>query len=149
MNTEHLPPDLETVRVLRLDLALQIARHVQSTGRSQVEAARALRIPQPTLSKIVRGRVTNLSLELMIRIAARAQLRLVLLTGKDPAEAGVFVSGTAAPGRAQRSRLADRARKELSTSNQRLSPEQRLNAQLQHSELLADLRRGAGSSQSI
>jgi predicted XRE-type DNA-binding protein len=149
MNAEPLSPDLETIRVLRLDLALQIARHVQSAGRSQTEAARALRIPQPTLSKIVRGRVTDLSLELMIRIAARAQLPLVLLTGKDPAEAGVFVSGRAAPSRAQRSRLADRAREELSMSSERLSPEQRLNAQLRHSELLADLRRGAGSSHSI
>jgi predicted XRE-type DNA-binding protein len=136
-------PDLATVRVLRLDLALQIARHVQRIGRSQIEAARALGIPQPTLSKIVHGRVNDLSLELLIRIATRAQLPLVLLTGKDPAEAGVFVSGSVAPRRAQRSRLADRARDELSASTQRLSPEQRLDAQLRHSELLADLRRGA------
>ena len=136
-------PEFATVRVLRLDLALQIARHVQRTGRSQIEAARALGIPQPTLSKISHGRVADLSLELLIRIAARAQLPLVILTGKDPAEAGVFVSGSVARGRAQRSRLADRARDELSASAQRLSPEQRLDAQLRHSELLADLRRGA------
>jgi predicted XRE-type DNA-binding protein len=136
------PPDVATVRVLRLDLALQIARHIQRIGRSQIEAARALGIPQPTLSKIIHGRVKDLSLELLIRIATRARLPLVLLTGKDPAEAGVFVSGSAAPGRAQRSQLADRAREELSASLQRLSPEQRLDAQLRHSELLADLRRG-------
>jgi hypothetical protein len=61
----------------------------------------------------------------------------------DPTEAGVFVSGSPAPGRAQRSRLADRAREELSASSQRLSPEQRLDAQLRHSELLADLRQNA------
>ena len=80
---------------------------------------------------------------LLIRIANRAQLPLVLLTGKDPAEAGVFVSGSAVPRRAQRSRLADRAREELGASNQRLSAEQRLDAQMRHSELLAALRRGA------
>ena len=67
----------------------------------------------------------------------------MLLTGKDPAEAGVFVSGSAVPRRAQRSRLADRAREELGASNQRLSAEQRLDAQMRHSELLAALRRGA------
>ncbi len=40
--------DLETVRALRLDLAFQIGRHVKSLGRSQVDVARSLRIPQPT-----------------------------------------------------------------------------------------------------
>jgi predicted XRE-type DNA-binding protein len=147
MNGEHLSADLKTVQALRLDLALQIARYVKGIGRSQVNVARSLGIPQPTVSKIVRGQVADLSLELMIRIATRAKLQLVLLTGKDPAEAGVFVSGTALAGRAQRSRLADHARGELGATLQRLSPEQRLNAQLRHSELLADLRRGAASPQ--
>ena len=136
-------PDLATVRALRRDLALQIARHADRMGGSQIEVAGALGIPQPTLSKIVHARVNDLSLELLIRIATRAQLPLVLLTGTDPAEAGVFVSGSVAPGRAQSSQLADRARDELSASAQRLSPEQRLDAQLRHSELLAELRRGA------
>jgi predicted XRE-type DNA-binding protein len=148
MSGRHPSPDLETVHALRLDLALQIARYVKNTGRSQVDVARSLGIPQPTLSKLVHGRVADLSLELMIRIATRANLQLVLLTGKDPAEAGVFISGTAFAGRAQRSRLADRAREELSASAQRLSPEQRLDAQLRHSELLADLGRRAVSSPS-
>ena len=137
------PADLETIRLLRGDLALQIARYTQSLGCSQAEAAHALGIPQPTLSKIIHGRVASLSLELMLRIATRAQLHLVLLTGKEPAEAGVFVSRMAAPGRAQRSLLAERARDDLSARAERLSPEQRLDAQLQHSELLAKLRRGA------
>src|ERR1700761_8029643 len=97
-----------------------IARHVEARGDSQASAALALRIPQPTLSKIVHGRVANLSLELMLRIATRAQLKLVLVTGKEAAEAGVFVCRTAAPLRAQRSLLADRARVELSVRAQRL-----------------------------
>jgi len=136
--------DAATIRALRLDVALQIARHVERSGYSQVEAARALAIPQPTLSKIAHGRVEDLSLELLIRIATRGRLQLVLHTGKDPTEAGVFVKG-AAPGRAQRSRLADRARDDLGAAQERLSPEQRLDAQLRHSELLAELQRGAKS----
>jgi predicted XRE-type DNA-binding protein len=135
-----------TIYALRLDMALQLARHVQRMGLSQVAAAQALSIPQPTLSKIIRGRIADLSLELLIRIATRAQLPLVLQTGKDPAEAGVFVSGSATPGRPSRSRLADRAREQINASTQRLSPEQRLDAQLRHCELLADLRRGAESA---
>jgi predicted XRE-type DNA-binding protein len=148
MNQPSHFSDLATIKVLRRDLALQIARHVEGRGDSQASAARALGIPQPTLSKIIHGRVANLSLELMLRIATRAQLKLVLLTGKEPAEAGVFVSSTATPRRAQRSLLADRAREELSVRAQRLSPEQRLDAQLRHSELLAELRCGAEASQS-
>jgi predicted XRE-type DNA-binding protein len=140
--------DFATIQVLRSDLALQIARYVEGRGDSQASAALALGIPQPTLSKIINGRVANLSLELMLRIATRSQLKLVLVTGKTPAEAGVFVSRTAAPLRAQRSLLADRASEELSVRTQRLSPEQRLDAQLRHSELLAELRGGAEVSQS-
>jgi predicted XRE-type DNA-binding protein len=143
MSTSIEAADIATLRALREDMALQIARHVERSGRTQTAVARSLAIPQPTLSKIIHGRVADLSLELLIRIATRAQLHLVLHTGKDPAEAGVFVRGTTPPVRAQRSRLADRARAELSSNTQRLSPEQRLDAQLRQSELLADLRRAA------
>jgi predicted XRE-type DNA-binding protein len=133
------PPELATVQALRQDLALQIARFVQRSGASQVAAAKTLGIPQPTLSKIANAQVLQLSLELLIRIAVRAQLPLLLQTGKDPSEAGVFVSGTATRERAQRSRLAYRARDDLAASAQRLTLEQRLDAQLKHSELLAAL----------
>jgi predicted XRE-type DNA-binding protein len=139
-----LDADLETIRTLRSDLALQLARHFSSLGSSQAGIARTLRVPQPTLSKIIHGQVDNLSLELMLRIATRARLQLVLLTGKDPMEAGVFVTAPAIQGRAQPSLLADRARDELSRRTRRLSPEQRLDAQLQHSQLLAELRGKSG-----
>ncbi len=140
------PPDIATIRALRQDVALQIARHIQRSGRSQIAAARELDIPQPTLSKIAHGRVTDLSLELLIRIAARARLPLVLHTGKDPAEAGASVNASGTGGRTQRSRLTEQARDALRESTHRLTPEQRLNAQLQHSELLAELHRGSGLS---
>ena len=44
------------------------------------------------------GRVSQLSLELLIRIAVRAGLPVVLQTGKDAEEAGVFVVGRAITG---------------------------------------------------
>jgi hypothetical protein len=87
------------------------------------------------------GRVLELSLELLIRIAVRAGLPVVLQTGKDPAEAGVFVSGGPPPGRISPSKLADEARDELTESARRLSPEQRLEAHLKHSELVTALHR--------
>jgi len=140
------PPDAATIQALRRDLALQIARFVERSGNSQVAAARSLGVPQPTLSKIVNAQVAELSLELLIRVAVRAQLPLVMQTGKDPSEAGVFVSGTALQQRAQRSRLVEQAHRELETSSQSLTPEQRLDAQLKHSELLAELHQAGKHS---
>ena len=48
-------------------------------GLNQVTAAKRFAVPQPTLSKIVNGRVADLSLELLIRIAVRAGLPLARL----------------------------------------------------------------------
>lgn len=132
--------DLSTVKSLRTDLALQIARHVARLGRTQVEMAKRLGIPQPTLSKIMRGQVASVSLELMLRIAVRAGLSVMLQTGKDPAEAGAYVSGPA-PGKSVRtkSRLGEQARRAVNESVRAMNPEKRLEAQLQHSRLVAEL----------
>lgn len=62
-------------------MAHQIARRAQQQGVSQLARARHLGIPQPTLSKIVNGRVSDLSLELLIRSAVRAGLPMTLQTG--------------------------------------------------------------------
>lgn len=133
------PPDIATIQALRSDLALQIARHVQAQQQSQVTAAKRLGIPQPTLSKIMNGRVNELSLELLIRIAVRAGLPVVLQTGREPAEAGAFVSRGEKPERIPKSRVADEARHALTQNAQRLTPEQRLEAHLKHSELVTAL----------
>jgi predicted XRE-type DNA-binding protein len=135
-------PDQAAVQALRSDLALQIARHVAGAGRTQIAAAKRLGIPQPTLSKIMRGQVEAVSLELMLRIAVRAGLSVVLQTGKDPAEAGVYVS-SATPSWPPRtpSRVAEAARNAVSESARSMTPQMRLEAQLKHSELVAALHR--------
>jgi predicted XRE-type DNA-binding protein len=134
--------DTAAVKALRSDLALQIARDVERHGQTQVAAAKRLAIPQPTLSKIMRGQVDAVSLELMLKIAVRAGLSVVLQTGKEPAEAGVYVTGTALPGPARTtSRIAEDARRSLHDSSRSLSPEKRLEAQLKHSQLVAELHR--------
>lgn len=137
-------PDQAAVQALRSDLALQIARHVGRDGLTQVMTATRLAIPQPTMSKIMRGRVEAVSLELMLKIAVRAGLSVVLQTGKDPAEAGVYVSGTTTSKPARfKSRLAEEARHAVSESVRSLTPEKRLEAHLKHSELVTELRRAA------
>lgn len=134
--------DQEAIQSLRSDLALQIARQVGRDGQTQVAAAKRLAIPQPTLSKIMRGQIAKVSLELLLRIAMRAGLLVVLQTGKDPSEAGVFVSGIPTPTPTRiRSRLAEEARRAASESARALTPEQRLEAHLKHSELVTALQR--------
>ncbi|MGH8223497.1 MAG: helix-turn-helix domain-containing protein [Woeseiaceae bacterium] len=132
----------QTVQALRGDLALQIARHVRRSGLKQTAAAKRLAIPQPTMSKIMRGRVDTVSLELMLRIAVRAGLPVVLQTGKDPSEAGVYASGIPTSMSTRiKSRLAEEARLAASESIRALSPEQRLEAHLKHNELVTSLHR--------
>jgi predicted XRE-type DNA-binding protein len=135
---KHL--DLETIHALRRDVALQIARRVQARRQTQVAVAQDLGIPQPTLSKIMNGNVSDLSLELLIRIAVRSGLQLVLQTGGEPSEVGAFVAGRATSSRAgPTSKVADAARESLLDLARQMTPEQRLDAQLRHSELVTEL----------
>jgi predicted XRE-type DNA-binding protein len=137
--------DVLTIQALRSDVALQISRFMEREQLSQAAAAKLLRIPQPTLSKVVNGRVSDLSLELLIRIAVRAGLLLVLQTGAVPEEAGAFMGGALPDTRqGMRSRLADAARDELVTAARDMTPEQRLLAHIKHSELVARLHRAGG-----
>jgi len=78
----------------------------------------------------------------MLKIAVRAGLSVVLQTGKDPAEAGVYVSGVTTTNPARiKSRLAEEARHAVSESIRSLAPEKRLEAHLKHSELVTELHR--------
>jgi predicted XRE-type DNA-binding protein len=140
--------DIATIRTLRGDVALQIARHARRLGLNQVAAAKRLGVPQPTLSKIVNGHVSDISLELLIRLAVRAGLPLSLQTGHAPQEAGAFVSIThTRSSRASRSRLSDEARDSLIRSENLLSPSQRLEAFLEHSQHLAALQQAGRAAE--
>jgi predicted XRE-type DNA-binding protein len=143
----NAPNDVSTIQALRSDVALQISRFLARQQLSQAAAAKSLQIPQPTLSKIVNGRVAELSLELLIRIAVRAGLQLVLQTGAVPQEAGAFVGGgvARAPQR-MRSKLADEARDAMLATARDMTPEQRLHAHLKHSELVTSLHRAGRRS---
>jgi predicted XRE-type DNA-binding protein len=137
-------PDFATIHALRTDVALQVTRHFQRSGLSQSAAAKQLDIPQPTLSKIVNGRVGDLSIELLLRVAVRAGLAVTLVTGRVPHEAGAFLSTSdSRPRTALRSRLAVQARQTLHRSQARLTPSQRLEAFLEHNQLMSELQHSA------
>jgi predicted XRE-type DNA-binding protein len=129
-----------TIQSLRRDIALQVSRCARRSGDTQVAVARRLGIPQPTLSKINNGRVHDLSIELLLRVAIHAGLVLTLQTGRDAKEAGVFTSGLVrGKSRANKSKLANEARKSLEASGKLLTAAERLEAFLQHSQLIAEL----------
>src|SRR6204780_4909694 len=85
--------DTRTVQALRSDLALQIARHIRCSDKTQVAAAKRLAVPQPTVSQIMHGKVSQLSLELLIRIAVRAELPVVRKRGKEGEGGGALGAG--------------------------------------------------------
>lgn len=135
-----LPPDIAAIQRLRCDVALQVARYAHRMGVTQCLAAKRLGLPQPTLSKIINGRVSDLSLELLLRVAVRAGLPLAVQTGLVPQEAGAFSSrARSRSSAASQSKLADAARKSLVESESGLTPAQRLEAFLEHSQLVCAL----------
>jgi predicted XRE-type DNA-binding protein len=136
-----MPPDFETVHALRSDVALQIARYTERLGISQLAAAKRLDVPQPTLSKIVNGHTSDLSLELLLRIAVRAGLRITLQTGLLPQEAGAFVSfGRPSSARAIPSKIASASHASLKDSFRELTPAQRLEVFVEHNQLANEFR---------
>ena len=136
--------DEATIQSLRRDLALQVSRVARRLGATQVAAARRLGIPQPTLSKINNGRVSDLSIEFLLRIAIRAGIPMTLQTGRDAEEAGAFVWGLGRGGEhANGSKLAREARGLLAESERSLTPGERLEAFLEHNQLVGELHQAA------
>jgi predicted XRE-type DNA-binding protein len=136
--------DEATIQSLRRDLALQVSRVGRRSGETQVAAARRLGIPQPTLSKINNGRVSDLSIEFLLRIAVRAGIPMTLQTGRDAAEAGAFVWGLVrGSAHAQGSKLASEASGLMVESERNLTPGERLEAFLEHNQLVGALHRAA------
>ena len=124
---------------------LQISRCLTRRGLTQVEAARDLDVPQSTLSKIMNGRVADLSLGLLIRIAVRAGLPIVTQTGGVPEEAGAYVTGKDASRTHSRptSKLAQDSRDALIEAARKLTPEQGLDAMLEQTQLVSEPRDSA------
>ena len=143
-----VPADIAAIQRLRSDVALQLARHARRMRVTQVAAAKQLGLPQPTLSKIINGRVSDLSLELLIRVAVRAGLPVTLQTGLVPQEAGAFSpQARSRSSRASHSKLADAARRSLVQAASGLTPTERLEAFLEHSQLMCDLQQAGRAAE--
>lgn len=63
---------------MRSNLLIAVEQQVRSWGVTQAEAARRLGITQPRLNDLLRGRITNFSLDTLINLATQAGLAVRL-----------------------------------------------------------------------
>jgi len=69
------------VMALRAELMLRLSERLKEQGWTQAEAARRLRVTQPRVSKLTKGKWRDFSLDMLLTLAGRAglhpELRLV------------------------------------------------------------------------
>lgn len=76
------PREEATALHIRAQLASAIEQYIERKGWSQAEAARTLKVPQPTISKIVNGNIEKLSIDYLIKLMVRAGLPVNVSTGR-------------------------------------------------------------------
>lgn len=68
------------IMALRAEVMIRLEQHLKAKGWTQSEAARRLGISQPRVSRLIRGKWQDFSLDMLLTLAARAglepQLRL-------------------------------------------------------------------------
>jgi predicted XRE-type DNA-binding protein len=62
------------VMALRAEVMIRIEQHLKAQGWTQVEAAKRLGITQPRVSRLIKGRWQDFSLDMLLTLAARAGL---------------------------------------------------------------------------
>ena len=67
---------------LRSSLMIELERHIKRQGWTQAEAAKALGVTQPRISNLLRGKINVFSLDLLVKMAASAGLRVTMRVRK-------------------------------------------------------------------
>jgi predicted XRE-type DNA-binding protein len=62
------------VMALRAEVMIRMELHLKAQGWTQAEAARRLGITQPSVSRLIRGKWQDVSLDMLLTPAARAGL---------------------------------------------------------------------------
>lgn len=68
------PEDQAAEMEMRSLLLIGLSRWLENSGMTQTEAAKALGITQARVSDIKRGKISQFSLDLLVRLASRAGL---------------------------------------------------------------------------
>jgi predicted XRE-type DNA-binding protein len=63
---------------LRSFLMIELERHIKREKWTQAEAAKRLGVTQPRISNLVRGKINAFSLDLLVKMAANAGLRITM-----------------------------------------------------------------------
>ena len=74
-------PEAENLK-LRSELMIKVESFVEKSGLTQQEAARVLRITQPRLNLLLKGKIDKFSLDALVNMLARAGLRVELRVKK-------------------------------------------------------------------
>jgi len=67
------PAEAEVMQ-LRAQVMIRTAQQLKAQGWTQAEAARHLGITQPRVSRLIKGKVEDFSLDMLLMLAARAGL---------------------------------------------------------------------------
>lgn len=67
------PAEAQVMR-LRAEVMIRTAQQLKAQGWTQAEAARRLGITQPRVSRLIKGKVEDFSLDMLLTLAARAGL---------------------------------------------------------------------------
>jgi predicted XRE-type DNA-binding protein len=76
------PPEEAAALHIRSQLAAALEHHIERKGWSQTEAANALKVPQPTISKVVNGKMDKLSIDFLVKLMVRAGLPISITGGR-------------------------------------------------------------------
>jgi len=68
------PAEAEVMK-LRAEVMIRTAQRLKEQGWTQAQAARELHITQPRVSRLIKGKVEDFSLDMLLTLATRAGLR--------------------------------------------------------------------------
>ncbi len=71
------PVEAENLK-LRSSLMLALARHIKREGLTQAEAARMFGVTQPRISNLIHGKIDLFGLDILVKMAAIAGLRVTM-----------------------------------------------------------------------
>ncbi len=74
-------PKAEAAHLLiRTDLMLEIERALKARGLTQAKAAKLLKVSQPRVSDLMRGRIEQFSIDALVEMLARLDVMVTLRT---------------------------------------------------------------------
>jgi predicted XRE-type DNA-binding protein len=78
---EPNPVEAENLK-LRSSLMVELKRHIAREGLTQAQAARAFGVTQPRISNLIRGKIDQFGLDMLVKMAAAAGLRVTMKVKK-------------------------------------------------------------------